>query len=296
MFRKPFFYLRVSAVDADLLKDLLDANPNSCAQAKVALHFRHGCLIRFESLPLPIFVGTVQRGLLPMQIVVTRGELESLFKLEVQSTVILDLSAVKRGRVFNLDLRLAVKRELQGLGRLLGAAEKIRAFLVLEAPAGGLGGWQEVFSSSWRWAGAFGACPQDEEKLMNSLLGRGEGSTPAGDDMLIGAAAVHSMIAASLGVSHFQRTRSRAWLECLNSFVPIFEECTTSASCTYLSAACRGRFSSHLIGVLQAAASGRENRLFENCRRLSRHGKTSGMDSLAGAALALSTMRRLPAA
>ena len=114
--------------------------------------------------------------------------------------------------------------------------------------------------------------------------------------MLIGAAAVHSMIAASLGVSHFQRMRSRAWLECLNSFVPIFEECTTSASCTYLSAACRGRFSSHLIGVLQAAASGRENRLFENCRRLSRHGKTSGMDSLAGAALALSTMRRLPAA
>ena len=278
--------ITIKAMDADLHQMLSDSGQGICAKARIIAHFQHGALLYFDSIKGAAYISTARRGLLPMQVVASSTVLESLSTAELESELTMPLSSNRGLRIFQLADGMKNLWLDQSVLEKSWAAASIRRFLAGHSNGGGLGKWKEFFSPDWRWARALSADVNEDAKLMAGLLGRGEGSTPAGDDMLIGAAAVHFMMSAKSG-SSVQAQRSKLWLSKLNSLSAAFELRTTTASCTYLRAACRGRFASHLIGVLRAALSGRDDFLSAACVRLSRHGRTSGSDALAGAALAL---------
>ena len=114
---------------------------------------------------------------------------------------------------------------------------------------------------------------------MQSLLGCGAGSTPAGDDMLVGAA---SVCTAFSSVSGKVGERARTWLDALTQNQSLFEKRTTLMSCGYLNAALDGVFGSHLIGLHKAFFGVSRVSLLQAMVRVKKHGSTSGVDALAG--------------
>ncbi len=113
-------------------------------------------------------------------------------------------------------------------------------------------------------------CPPVES--VQFLLGRGEGVTPAGDDMLVGMLAVLAL-----------NGRSPAPLAQVLSPLLDGPLLTTPVSRAYLLHALAGRFSSSLVRLLRRMAGGRAG--VNDFTRFSRHGHTSGMDTLCGMAL-----------
>lgn len=104
------------------------------------------------------------------------------------------------------------------------------------------------------------------------LLGRGEGVTPAGDDMLVGMLAVLAL------TGHSPAPLAQVLSPLLAG--PLL---TTPVSRAYLLHALAGHFSSSLLRLLRRMAGGRAG--VNDFTRFSRHGHTSGMDTLCGMAL-----------
>jgi hypothetical protein len=104
------------------------------------------------------------------------------------------------------------------------------------------------------------------------LVGLGEGSTPAGDDYLVGV-----LLALSLGAGRDGRRNSL-----LASLAVIGDGRTTTASATWLTAAARGEASPVWRALLDAWAASDEHAV-RNCARAVRGtGHTSGAFSLRG--------------
>jgi len=123
-----------------------------------------------------------------------------------------------------------------------------------------------------RWVAALRENSPAGEQALLALVGRGAGSTPAGDDFLIGMLA-HAW--ASIG----EQVPLVALLRALGDRLPLL---TTSVSVSYLRAATRGEFGSHLAVLVRGLAHVPSARALDLAARVAGHGVTSGLDTLAG--------------
>lgn len=103
------------------------------------------------------------------------------------------------------------------------------------------------------------------------LVGLGEGSTPAGDDYLVGV--LHA-----LAVSGEERRRDSL----LAALADIEEGRTTTASAAWLAAAARGEASPVWRALLDALTTGEEDAVRRAARTVRGTGHTSGAFSLRG--------------
>jgi len=105
-----------------------------------------------------------------------------------------------------------------------------------------------------------------------ALVGRGAGSTPAGDDFLIGMLA---QAWASVG----EQAPLIGLLRALGERLPSL---TTAASVSYLRAATCGEFGSQLTVLVRSLARVPCARALALAARVAGHGVSSGLDTLAG--------------
>lgn len=107
-------------------------------------------------------------------------------------------------------------------------------------------------------------------------IGRGAGSTPAADDMLLGA------LAWQWGAAGPRAPLATA----LASLASELDTLTTRTSACHLRWAMAGRSAGHLAALLRALAADAAPRLPHRVQRVARHGATSGIDTLVGLVLA----------
>ena len=110
------------------------------------------------------------------------------------------------------------------------------------------------------------------ESVLRTLVGFGAGATPAGDDFAIGALAY-------AWVTQGRKAPAIAAIRLLDTELPAL---TTSAGATYLRAAARGEFGSHLVAWVRALPTVSPSRALALAMRVAVHGATSGYDTLAG--------------
>ncbi len=110
------------------------------------------------------------------------------------------------------------------------------------------------------------------DAVLRGLIGQGAGSTPAGDDIVVGA------------LAHAWLTRGGAapLVESMRSLEPELPALTTTLGATYLRAATRGEFGSHLLAWVRALPRASPERALALARRVASHGASSGYDTLAG--------------
>ncbi|EUJ45537.1 hypothetical protein PRIP_06763 [Listeria riparia FSL S10-1204] len=108
------------------------------------------------------------------------------------------------------------------------------------------------------------------EQTLRYFIGRGSGLTPSGDDMLVGI----------LLVDHVSDT----FTETLQRLITT-EQLTTDISQTYLKYALKGQFSDTLIALYKAFQTGEDTQALT--QRIYQNGHTSGIDTIAGVALAM---------
>lgn len=214
------------------------------------------------------WLGGIGRGLLPLHVVLRERDLAGLLpRVEVGAPLRLDLAGV---RVFELRLAagaaapsraaldavaawLRARPEPCGLGTSVAAAlapaARVRCTLALVASGG-----------------------SEADAALRELVGRGAGSTPAGDDMLVGALA-HAL--ATVGPA---APLARA----LRRLAPEFDRLTTAAGATYLRAALAGSFGSDLLAFVRALPQEPVARALQRAMRVAAHGATSGIDTLIG--------------
>ncbi|MBC2161379.1 carbamate kinase [Listeria booriae] len=108
------------------------------------------------------------------------------------------------------------------------------------------------------------------EQTLRYFIGRGSGLTPSGDDMLVGI----------LLVGHVSGT----FTEMLHRLITT-EQLTTDISQTYLKYALKGQFSDTLIALYKAFQTGEDTQALT--QRVYQNGHTSGIDTIAGVALAM---------
>lgn len=264
--------------------------------ARVDVRYRHGLDILVDGMARPIFISTVAKGLFPYHMVVSSNVLRTLLERPVGSPLNLscgfadDLSdglpsLRMPSRCFELRLtpRALEIPDSATLGKIVDDFVRRLRFV---ASSGGLGPFEEIFSDHWSHRGAFDLTRSTDKEVL-ALLGCGAGSTPAGDDMLVGAASVCQLFSCSTGRT---ADRARQWLEILKACQPRFSTCTTRMSCGYLNSALEGVFGSHLICLHKALFGSRP--LMPALLRVKRHGCTSGMDTLIGVALACRSLAR----
>jgi hypothetical protein len=126
-------------------------------------------------------------------------------------------------------------------------------------------------------AAAVNTASADVRRLVGSLIGAGPGTTPTGDDIIVGALAACRLI-----------DDREAFAVIAGAVAPLLAN-TTAASRHYLHAAIDGRFGEH-IHELVAAATGRSSPTMAVARAQS-WGSSSGLDTLAGFLAVLSTQR-----
>lgn len=278
--------MRVSAVE-NSVHQMLTASGHAFWTARICVKYRHGLDVIVDGLVRPVFISTSAKGLFPFHLVVSSSVLETLLDKPAGSILLLctDKEPVRcdgvtlrmPSRVFDLHLRLG----LGGVVDLVWFERRIEVFrrmLNFAARNGGLGAFEVLFSESWQHSDAFDVT-QRTPTAIASVLGCGKGSTPAGDDMLIGAASACQAVS---GVPGETGCRARTWLSFLAGSQSLFARQTTLMSCGYLNAALDGVFGSHLIALHKAFWDIRHTSLLSAMLRVKRHGSTSGLDTLAG--------------
>lgn len=211
------------------------------------------------------------RGLLPLHLVLRESDLHGLLR-RLDDTpegqpVALDLAGV---RVFSTQLAAgsvepspaavtAVAAWLRAQGDVCGLGSTVAQAL---DPAGLVRRTLALAESGAR----------DGEQALRALIGRGVGSTPAADDVLVGALA-HSIATAGLDAPLVRLLRRLA---------PEFDRLTTAAGATYLRAALEGAFGSDLLAFVRALSLQPVAHVLRRAKRVAAHGATSGLDTLVG--------------
>lgn len=285
----------VTAVEKGLFR-IMTAEGQKRWHARVDVRYRHGLDILVDGMARPIFISTVAKGLFPYHVVVSSNVLKTLLERPVGSPLNLrcgfeddlsDGSLLLRMPSRCFELRLTPQAleipDSAALGKITDDFVRRLRFI---ASSGGLGSFEEIFSDHWSRRGAFDLTQSTSQEVL-ALLGCGAGSTPAGDDMLVGAASVCQLFSCSTGRT---AERARQWLELLKACQPSFSTRTTRMSCGYLDSALEGVFASHLLHFHKALFGGRP--LMPALLRVKRHGSTSGMDTLMGAAMACRLLAR----
>ena len=113
---------------------------------------------------------------------------------------------------------------------------------------------------------------QSAQDACRSLIGLGAGSTPAGDDLLIGA----------LAYTWYARGQNAPLIVALRTMFHELAVLTTRVGATYLRAAIRGEFGSHLVSLIRGLVLVQSNRAIALADRVKKHGATSGLDTLCG--------------
>ena len=278
--------MRVAAIEQGVLTQLKALHDESW-RAHISVKYRHGLDILIGGIEHPVFVSTATKGLFPSHMVVSSSVLEVLLEKPLETTLNLTYGRLQArqpastlvlvNRPFDLHLNLRLPQALDSVW-FNGRVAQYRRLLSFIASSGGLEPFECLFSSSWVHRGAFDVDSQ-VATAMQSLLGCGAGSTPAGDDMLVGAA---SVCTAFSSVSGKVGERARTWLDALTQNQSLFEKRTTLMSCGYLNAALDGVFGSHLIGLHKAFFGVSRVSLLQAMVRVKKHGSTSGVDALAG--------------
>lgn len=278
--------MRVAAIEQGVLTQLKALHDESW-RAHISVKYRHGLDILIGGIEHPVFVSTATKGLFPSHMVVSSSVLELLLEKPLETTLNFTYgrwqarqpasTLVLINRPFDLHLNLRLPQALDPVW-VNGRVAQYRRLLSFIASSGGLEPLECLFSSSWGHRGAFDVDSQ-VATAMQSLLGCGAGSTPAGDDMLVGAA---SVCTAFSSVSGKVGERARTWLDALTQNQSLFEKRTTLMSCGYLNAALDGVFGSHLIGLHKAFFGVSRVSLLQAMVRVKKHGSTSGVDALAG--------------
>lgn len=115
---------------------------------------------------------------------------------------------------------------------------------------------------------ASAALALEPHRVLRDIIGAGPGTTPTGDDMVVGCLAALAILGRSDAASALSR-----------STAPLLPA-TTTASRHYLLAAASGRFAEHVHELVNEFAAGRPAaRMLEQARRW---GATSGVDLLIG--------------
>lgn len=120
---------------------------------------------------------------------------------------------------------------------------------------------------------------RDEEYIngvLKSIIGRGKGLTPSGDDLLIGL----------LWINEISGILSKEFLNRLKQL--IFQGgLTTDVSINYYKSAFKGDYSSSLIDLCYSIIEFNEEEIRINLENIIQYGHTSGADLLSGIALGL---------
>jgi len=221
-------------------------------------------------------------GLLPAHVVVRTRDLERvLAALENRQ-----YAAAEAGDEWALHLDVAGVRTFRP--RLTANAADLRS-AAARAGIAAVAGWlrasplplglgataAELLAPDGRWRTALAGLQQDAraaEPMLRALVGLGAGSTPAGDDFVIGALA-HAW------VTRGGKAPLIAAMRLLGAELPAL---TTAVGATYLRAAARGEFGSHLIAWVLALPRVSPPRALALARRVAGHGATSGRDTVAG--------------
>ncbi|MEN3929928.1 DUF2877 domain-containing protein [Microvirga sp. W0021] len=223
----------------------------------------------------PIFVSCPGEGLLPEHVVVTKKDCEAI------------LAHGRPGDTVFFTKRHRFRMEMPSLSASAQTIDESLKLLEQFVPSNGMTGLNipcgEVLDDAWEWSEVF-RCDWDklpswetEERrsvLLQRLIGRGHGSTPAGDDMLVGAMAYIAVNEKALAHKTFFNT-----IRALESKFPVL---TTSTSEVYLHWALHRVFSSDIIRLMEGIMSGDRRKIERNIDALLRHGATSGLDTLVG--------------
>jgi hypothetical protein len=220
------------------------------------------------------YLGLPGSGLLPLHVVVNRSSFRQLMErlsgcASTGQHVRLDFAGV---RVFHLSLAPA---NLQARQPRI-AVDRVATWLRLRTEPCGLGEpAADALSVDGRIRHALAAVeanPSNAQHALRALIGRGTGSTPAGDDMLVGA----------LAHAHACGAGNAPLVGAMRELMPEFDRLTTAAGATYLRAAVRGHFGGDLLSFMNALARAPAERALHRAMRVANHGATSGIDTLLG--------------
>ncbi len=249
---------------------------------RLSVAHRHGVSLSVSGVDEDIFLGAPGRGLFPLHIVVRERDMWR----------VLDTAETSPGRAAVGHAPLALQIDTVGVrvfhscltpdpagmhsesakANMAALAQCLRSIpdpLGLGMRAGELLARDSMLL---RRVSALQEGSPDGEEAMLALLGRGTGSTPAGDDMIIGVLAhAWATVGKDSPVASLLRT--------MDGRLP---QLTTAASVSYLRAAARGEFGSHLTGLVRNIAHVRCDRALALAARVANHGVTSGMDVLVG--------------
>ena len=250
--------------------------------AIVRAEHRYGASLALPGTDDAVFMSTPGRGLLPAHIVVCARDLDRILEATQSDgaatanpgeelSLHFDIQGV---RVFlpRLAPHPAEMRAGRTRANVTAAAHWLRAY---PAPLGLGATAAQLLAPSGRWRNYLLAIQHDQrqaESAFRALVGRGAGSTPAGDDFLIGMLA-HAWVT---------QGREAAAVATLRSLAAELPSLTTTVGASYLRAAARGEFGSHLIAWVRGLPRVSPQRGLELARRAAAHGATSGYDTLVG--------------
>lgn len=257
--------LAVSAMAMDLLGD---------AVPMVQVVHRSGVSLAVHGRANICYLSAPGSGLLPLHVMVRRQDLAQLISQlgdtgSFGKSLRLDLGGV---RVFRLaieviDLQTPIAR---------AAVDQVGAWLRMQPEACGLGepvtAALSLHGRIQRTLAAVAAGPNSGADALRALIGRGAGSTPAGDDILVGALTYAFASGAGNG----------ALVQAMLALTPEFDRLTTTIGATYLRAAVRGVFGGDLLAFVRALPRLPTAVAIRRAMRVAGHGATSGVDSLMG--------------
>jgi hypothetical protein len=229
-----------------------------------------------------VFMSGPGTGLLPAHVVVRTRDLDRVLNVlearqsdAASSGQALSLHIDSHGlRVFRPRLapNPAEMRSNCARANVCAAAQWLRAH---PAPLGLGATAAQLLAPGGRWlkyiAGLQGNA-RAAAAALRTLVGYGTGSTPAGDDLVVGALAY-------TWATQGQDAPIVAAMGLLDAELPAL---TSAVGTSYLRAAARGEFGSHLIAWVRALPRVTPQRALALAGRVARHGATSGYDTLLG--------------
>jgi len=271
--------LRPLAISAGLRNPL-----GRCAPMVLAAH-RLGASLGLPGCEDAVFMSAPGHGLLPAHIVVRARDLIRVLRAagdDMDSVLHLRLDT-QGVRTFHT--RLPAKILDSHSSRAQANIAALAASLRTNPARLGLGQTAaEILGTGARWRDFIrpsGGEPQRIASTLRALIGRGAGTTPAGDDFLVGMlACIWSM-----------QGQCAPLIRALRAMAPELETLTTTTGATYLRAATRGEFGSHLLVWVRALPQVSRARALALAERVASHGATSGYDALTGFIAAAEAVR-----